>query len=36
MTFEIAGVMKDYNFNFLHNEIKPLFIWFTKEAFLKY
>ena len=28
MNFEIAGVMKDYNFNSLRDEIKPLFIWY--------
>ena len=29
MNFEIAGVMKDYNFNSLRDEIKPLFIWYN-------
>jgi putative ABC transport system permease protein len=28
MNFEVAGVIKDYNFNSLHAEIKPLFIWY--------
>ena len=28
--FEIAGVMKDYHFNSLREEIKPLFIWYTR------
>jgi len=28
MNFEIAGVIKDYNFTSLHDEIKPLFIWY--------
>ncbi|MES1216791.1 MAG: FtsX-like permease family protein, partial [Bacteroidota bacterium] len=30
MTFEIAGVMKDYNYNSLRDEIKPLFIWYEQ------
>lgn len=30
MNFEIAGVMKDYNFNSLRDEIKPLFIWYIR------
>jgi len=30
MNFEIAGVMKDYNFNSLRDEIKPLFIWYVR------
>jgi putative ABC transport system permease protein len=28
--FEVAGVMKDYNFNSLRDEIKPLFIWYLE------
>jgi putative ABC transport system permease protein len=30
MGFEIAGVMKDYNFNSLRDKIKPLFVWYIK------
>ncbi len=30
MNFEIAGVMKDYNFSSLRDEIKPLFIWYIR------
>jgi putative ABC transport system permease protein len=31
MTFEIAGVMKDYHYNSLRDEIKPLFIWYMRS-----
>ncbi|HEX4374758.1 MAG TPA: ABC transporter permease [Puia sp.] len=31
MTFEIAGVMKDYHYNSLRDEIKPLFIWYIRS-----
>jgi putative ABC transport system permease protein len=29
ISFEIAGVMKDYNYSSLREEIKPLFIWYS-------
>jgi len=31
MSFEIAGVMKDYNFSSLREEVKPLFIWYARD-----
>ncbi|HLK27720.1 MAG TPA: ABC transporter permease [Puia sp.] len=31
MTFEIAGVMKDYNYSSLRDDIKPLFIWYIRS-----